>query len=73
MCEVGRELVGRPQGWKCPYCGRVYSHFHPMCLYCVPSRFRSSPQTADITLDQFLERIRREGIHPLRRDDDAEI
>ena len=23
-----------PQGWVCPKCGRVYSPFIPMCLYC---------------------------------------
>ena len=23
-----------PQGWVCPKCGRVYSPFMPMCLYC---------------------------------------
>lgn len=23
-----------PQGWVCPKCGRVYSPFTPMCLYC---------------------------------------
>lgn len=22
------------QGWICPKCGRVYSPFTPMCLYC---------------------------------------
>lgn len=23
-----------PQGWVCPKCGRVYSPYTPMCLYC---------------------------------------
>ena len=23
-----------PKGWGCPKCGRVYSPFTPMCLYC---------------------------------------
>lgn len=25
------------QGWICPKCGRVYSPFTQMCLYCKPS------------------------------------
>ena len=23
-----------PKGWECPKCGRVYSPFTSMCLYC---------------------------------------
>ena len=25
------------QGWICPKCGRVYSPFTQMCLYCKPN------------------------------------
>lgn len=25
------------QGWICPKCGRVYSPFTQMCLYCGPN------------------------------------
>ena len=28
------DTIFAPQGWVCPKCGRVYSPFTPMCLYC---------------------------------------
>lgn len=34
MNEVNFNRMFGQQGWICPKCGRVYSPFTQMCLYC---------------------------------------
>lgn len=37
MNEVNFNGMFGQQGWICPKCGRVYSPFTKMCLYCGPN------------------------------------
>ncbi|MCZ2532587.1 hypothetical protein [Bacteroides fragilis] len=37
------------QGWICPKCGRVYSPFTQMCLYCKPSNTTAISNLDDIS------------------------
>lgn len=37
------------QGWICPKCGRVYSPFTQMCLYCQPNNTRRSSNLGDLS------------------------
>lgn len=37
MNEVNFNGMFGQQGWICPKCGRVYSPFTKMCLYCDPN------------------------------------
>ena len=35
------------QGWICPKCGRVYSPFTQMCLYCCPNNTNTISNLGD--------------------------
>lgn len=37
------------QGWICPKCGRVYSPFTQMCLYCNPNNTNTISNLCDIS------------------------
>lgn len=37
------------QGWICPKCGRVYSPFTQMCLYCKPNNTTAISNLGDIS------------------------
>lgn len=37
------------QGWICPKCGRVYSPFTQMCLYCKPNNTNTISNLCDIS------------------------
>lgn len=57
--EWGYEIVGTPQGWRCPQCGRVYSPSQPMCLYCGGNIVNT---TATINDGDWFARYLRENI-----------
>lgn len=42
------------QGWVCPCCHRVYSPSTPMCLYCVPGRVVTQPNTLNPNTDFYI-------------------
>lgn len=46
------------QGWICPKCGRVYSPFTQMCLYCKPSN-TTAISNLDIDLLWHIEQKQR--------------
>ena len=37
------------QGWICPKCGRVYSPFTQMCLYCKPNNTNTISNLVDLS------------------------
>lgn len=37
------------QGWICPKCGRVYSPFTQMCLYCKPNNTTNISNLCDLS------------------------
>ena len=37
------------QGWICPKCGRVYSPFTQMCLYCKPNNTNTISTLVDLS------------------------
>lgn len=37
------------QGWICPKCGRVYSPFIQMCLYCKPNNTTTISNLGDLS------------------------
>lgn len=39
------------QGWICPKCGRVFSPFTPMCLYCN----NGSSTSASSSIEKFID------------------
>ena len=43
MNEVNFNGMFGQQGWICPKCGRVYSPFTKMCLYCGPNNTNTFP------------------------------
>ena len=58
MNEVNFNGMFGQQGWICPKCGRVYSPFTRMCLYCGNSNSENtftSANTPTITFDDILE------------------
>lgn len=48
------------QGWICPKCGRVYSPFTPMCLYCKGSIIATSNSCDRINIPVNEERLKEE-------------
>lgn len=43
------------QGWICPKCGRVYSPFTQMCLYCKPNNTTTISNLVTETGMKYLE------------------
>ena len=58
MNEVNFNRMFGQQGWICPKCGRVYSPFTQMCLYCGNNNSENtftSANTPTKTFDEILE------------------
>ncbi|MCE8566522.1 DUF551 domain-containing protein [Bacteroides fragilis] len=49
------------QGWICPKCGRVYSPFTQMCLYCKPNNTNTISNLGDISNTTVSEEKLREN------------
>lgn len=49
------------QGWICPKCGRVYSPFTQMCLYCKPNNITTISNLDDISNNVTSEKGLREN------------
>lgn len=49
------------QGWICPKCGRVYSPFTQMCLYCQLNNTRRSSNLGDLSNTSVKEEDLREN------------
>lgn len=49
------------QGWICPKCGRVYSPFTQMCLYCKPNNTTTISNLDDISNNVTSEKELREN------------
>lgn len=57
MNEVNFNGMFGQQGWICPKCGRVYSPFTQMCLYCGNNNSENTFTSAK----DVLERIKQKG------------
>ena len=49
------------QGWICPKCGRVYSPFTQMCLYCKPNNTTNTSNLGDLSNTNVSEEKLREN------------
>ena len=49
------------QGWICPKCGRVYSPFTQMCLYCKPYNITTISNLSDLSNKNVSEEELREN------------
>lgn len=49
MNEVNFNGMFGQQGWICPKCGRVYSPFTQMCLYCKPNNTNTISNLVDLS------------------------
>lgn len=70
MNEVNFNRMFGQQGWICPKCGRVYSPFTQMCLYCGNNNSENtftSANTPTKTFDEILESNRGMCWNGLRR------
>lgn len=53
-------IFGQP-GWICPKCGRVYSPFTQMCLYCKPDNITTISNLGNRTNNIVSEKELREN------------
>lgn len=49
------------QGWICPKCGRVYSPYTQMCLYCKPDNITTISNLSDLSNKNVSEEELREN------------
>lgn len=49
------------QGWICPKCGRVYSPFTQMCLYCKPNNTTNISNLGSLSNTTTIEEKLREN------------
>lgn len=49
------------QGWICPKCGRVYSPFTQMCLYCKPNNTTTISNLGNLSNTNASEKEPREN------------
>lgn len=49
------------QGWICPKCGRVYSPYTQMCLYCKPDNITTISNLSDLSNKNVSEEDLREN------------
>lgn len=49
------------QGWICPKCGRVYSPFTQMCLYCKPNNTNTISNLGNLSNADASEKEPREN------------
>lgn len=49
------------QGWICPKCGRVYSPFTQMCLYCKPNNTKPVSNLGSLSNTTTIEEKLREN------------
>lgn len=49
------------QGWICPKCGRVYSPFTQMCLYCKPNNTTNISNLGELSNTTAIEEKLREN------------
>lgn len=49
------------QGWICPKCGRVYSPYTQMCLYCKPDNITTVSNLSDLSNKNVSEEELREN------------
>ena len=49
MNEVNFNGMFGQQGWICPKCGRVYSPYTQMCLFCKPDNITTISNLSDLS------------------------